>query len=149
MRAQRIPREGFIRVALAIAGGVNVVAGAALLVAPTWFFDAIGNFSPFNRHYMGDVGAFLLPIGVGLLIAVRDPIRHRSLIGVAAAGSLLHTLNHLYDDFLAGQAAIHFVKETLPLLVLGVLLIVAYRWLDVATLETPASSSPAGERPMR
>ncbi len=132
MQAQRFSRESFIRVVLAIAGGVNVVAGSALLIAPTWFFDAIGNFPPFNRHYLGDVGAFLLPIGVGLLIAVRDPIRHRSLIGVAAAGSLLHTLNHLYDDFVAGQAAVHFVRETLPLLALGVLLIVAYRWLDAA-----------------
>lgn len=55
-----------------------------------------------------------------------DPLRHRSLIGVAGAGSALHAVNHLYDDFVAGHAAAHFLTETAPLLVLAVLLTVAY-----------------------
>jgi hypothetical protein len=116
----------FVQIVIALAGAVNLFTGAALLLAPGWFFNTIGNFPPFNRHYLGDVGSFLLPIGIGLLIAVSDPARHRSLIGVAAAGSLLHALNHLYDDFIAGQAAAHFLIETVPLIVLAVLLAVAY-----------------------
>ncbi len=117
----------FAQIVVAIGGAVNLFAGALLLLAPAWFFDTIGNFPPFNRHYMGDAGAFLLPLGIGLLVAARDPRRHRGLIGVAALGSLLHVGNHLYDDFVAGQAAAHFARETLPLLALAVLLIVVYR----------------------
>lgn len=119
-------RVSFTQVIIALAGAVNLFTGAALLLAPGWFFNTIGNFPPFNRHYLGDVGSFLLPIGIGLLIAVRDPMQHRSLIGVVAAGSLLHAINHLYDDFVARQAAAHFVTETIPLLALAVLLAVAY-----------------------
>ena len=126
----------FTRIVVAIAGAVNLFTGALLLLAPAWFFDAIGHFPPFNRHYMGDVGAFLLPLGVGLLIAARDPYRHRGLIGVAAVGSLLHVGNHLYDDIVAGQAAAHFVRETLPLLALAVLLIVVYRNLGSQAAES-------------
>jgi hypothetical protein len=37
---------------------------------------------------------------VALLIAARNPRQHRLLIGYAAAGSLVHTLNHLYDDLI-------------------------------------------------
>jgi len=136
MRTQTSSRLTFAQIVVAIAGAVNLIAGAMLLLAPAWFFEAIGNFPPFNRHYMGDVGAFLLPLGVGLMIAAADPHRHRGLIGVAAAGSLLHVGNHLYDDFVIGQSSAHFVSETLPLLVLAILLIVAYGRLKVAATET-------------
>ena len=127
----KTPDLTFAQIVVTIGGVLNVAAGAALLFAPTWFFDSIGHFPPFNRHYLGDVGAFLLPIGVGLLIAARHPQRQRALIGVAAAGSLLHAGNHLYDDIVAGQAATHFLPETLPLLLLAILLLVAYRRLSL------------------
>jgi len=111
---------------LVAAGALNVFVGAAALFAPAWFFTAIGDFAPFNRHYIGDVGAFVLALGVGLLLAARDPVRHRLVVGVAALGSGLHTSNHLYDDFLAGEWAGHFFSDTLPLLALAVLLAVVY-----------------------
>jgi hypothetical protein len=87
---------------LVAAGGVfYTLTGAALLFAPLWFYTYIGNYPPFNRHYAGDLGSFLLPLGFALLIAARKPLHHRLLVAYTAAGSLLHSLNHLYDD-LAG-----------------------------------------------
>ena len=53
--------SAFVRAILITAGIFYTFTGLALLLAPTWFFDTIGNFPPFNRHYMGDLGAFLLP----------------------------------------------------------------------------------------
>jgi len=123
---QSISRLSFAQIVIAMAGAVYLTTGAALIVAPEWFFATLGNFPPFNRHYMGDTGAFILPLGIGLLIAVRDPQQHKSLIGVAIAASLLHTANHLYDDFVNGMAATHFLVETVPLIVLVGLLGVAY-----------------------
>src|SRR5262245_37121313 len=95
-------REGFVRAALVAGGIFYLLSGAGLLFAPEWFFQNVGNYPPFNRHYAGDVGTFLLPLGAVLLWAARNPAQHRSLIGYAVAGSLLHALNHLYDD-LAGR----------------------------------------------
>lgn len=116
----------FPQIAAAVGGITNIAAGLSLLIAPNWFYSIVADFPPFNRHFMSDVGAFLLPLGIGLLIAARDPAKHRGIIGVAAGGSLLHVLNHLYDD-LGSFSLNHFLLNTLPLLLLAVLLGLAYR----------------------
>ncbi len=104
----------------------NIIAGAALLIAPQAFYS-FADFAPFNRHYMGDVGAFLLPLGIGLLAAVRAPYDHRSLIGVAALGNILHVINHLYDDLIIERGiSIHWLTNTVPLMILGVALLIVY-----------------------
>src|SRR5437773_11265373 len=80
-----------------LVGVSYALTGLALIFAPQWFFATIGPFPPFSWHYEGDLGVFLLPLGIGLLWAATDLARHRLLIGIAAAGSLLHAGNHLYD----------------------------------------------------
>ncbi len=114
-----------VRAVIVIVGVFYVLTGLALLFASEWFFTNVGYFPPFNRHYAGDVGTFLLPIGVGLLIAARDPIRHRLLVGVAAVGSLLHVFNHLYDDLAAGDPG-HLLTDITPLLILALLMLAAF-----------------------
>jgi hypothetical protein len=93
-----------VRVVVLVGGVFYTLTGLALLLAPQWFFDNIGTFPPFNRHYEGDLGSFLLALGLALIVAARDPLRHRLLIACAAAGSLLHAANHIYDDLVAGSA---------------------------------------------
>ncbi len=83
---------------VAFSGIVYLLTGLAQLVAPFWFYTYIGNLPPFNRHYIGDLGAFLLPLGLGLLVAAKNPRANRLLVGVAALASLLHAMNHLYDE---------------------------------------------------
>ncbi|MEP7198255.1 MAG: hypothetical protein ABI874_00445 [Chloroflexota bacterium] len=111
------------QIILVAAGLGYLLIGLTQLLAPQWFFTNVGNFPPFNRHYVGDLGAFTLPLGVGLLFAARAPRQHRSLIGVGAGISTLHALNHLYDDLVTGPAAF---AQTLSLLLLAALLIVAW-----------------------
>ena len=91
------------------------LAGLALLLAPAWFFATIGPFPPFNRHYQGDAGAFLLPLGLGLLLAAGDLARHRVLVAVAAAASLLHVANHFYDGLIAVWPPERWLTDTVPL----------------------------------
>ena len=82
---------------IGLVGLLDTAAGAALLLAPQWFYETVGTFPPFNRHYAGDAGAFLLPIGIGLLFAAREPARYRALLVLALGASWLHGLNHAYD----------------------------------------------------
>jgi hypothetical protein len=94
---------------IALVGLADTLAGSALLLAPEWFFTTFGHFPPLNRHYMGDTASFLLPIGVGLLIAARDPLRYRPILLLGLLASWLHTLNHGYDALAhpgVGQAGI-------------------------------------------
>ena len=85
------------RALIFLVGVLDTLAGAALLLVPEWFFETIGHFPPFNRHYLGDAGSFLLPIGVGLIVAASAPARHRPIIWLALAASWIHAANHTFD----------------------------------------------------
>lgn len=116
---------------VAIAGALHILVGLAMLLAPMWFFVTIGTFPPFNRHYTGDMGAFQLALGAGLLLAARAPARQRLLIGIAAAGNLIHLLNHAYDALLSRASLGFWLADSGPLLVLTLaLMLVSAGWLD-------------------
>ena len=74
-----------------------MATGIALLFAPHWFYEHVGDFAPYNRHYAGDTGAFSLAIGLGLLAAARRPARHALAVAVGAVAALVHSANHAYD----------------------------------------------------
>ncbi len=118
-------KSGFVRAALVAGGIFYLITGLALLFAPQWFFDNVGTYPPFNRHYAGDVGSFLLPLGIALAWAARNPAQHRGLIAFAAAGSGVHALNHLYDDVVLQSPDLD-VATPLALLIFTLVLVAAY-----------------------
>jgi hypothetical protein len=67
---QLLAAPRFAQIILGGAAGFSLLTGLALLFASNWFFQTLGYFPPFNRHYAGDLGAFELPLGVGLLWAI-------------------------------------------------------------------------------
>ena len=101
----------WLKTALIVLGSSILLSGLGLLLAPEWFFENIGFFPPFNRHYAGDTGSFMLPWGLALLIAARDPFRNRILIGLSAVSTLLHTANHVYDSWTEGLTVIETFSE--------------------------------------
>lgn len=96
--------QRLLQILVAALGVVNTATGLALLFVPQWFFENIGNYPPFNRHYQGDLGAFVIASGIGLLWAARNPQKYRALIGIALVSSALHLINHVYDDLLMGAS---------------------------------------------
>ncbi len=111
---------------LTLIGGVlNVLTGAALLLVPHWFFVNIGPFPPFNRHYEGDLGAFVLALGIALMLASRDPARHWLVVGAVALGSLIHVFNHVYDAVVSRVPLAHLFTDVIPLSIFALMLIVA------------------------
>jgi hypothetical protein len=93
-----------VKALLIIVGLSDLFAGLALMLTPRWFFNNIGTFAPYNRHYLGDTGAFVVAIGVALVVAAINPTKYRSLITIGAIASLLHFLNHLYGSLFAHEA---------------------------------------------
>ncbi len=55
---RRSARLALAQAIILVAGLLYMLSGILLLAQPEWFFDNIGNFPPFNRHYMGDLGSF-------------------------------------------------------------------------------------------
>lgn len=119
----------FLQFVVGVGGVFYVLAGLGLLFAQTWFFENIGHFPPFNRHYMGDTGSFTLAIGVGLLVATRDPVRHRLIIWLALLASVVHTLNHVYDAALLNEPLSHWLLDVGPLTLYVLALLLAARSL--------------------
>ncbi|MGZ5313207.1 MAG: DUF6790 family protein [Solirubrobacterales bacterium] len=89
--------ERAMRIGLIFFGGLNVLTGLLFLFAPDYFFDHIGPYGVQNNHYLGDVGAFYLAAGIGLLIAVQRPSWRVPLLVVVAIWYGLHAINHLFD----------------------------------------------------
>jgi hypothetical protein len=87
-------------------GAYYSVTGAFLFFAPSFFFHRVAPIGIFNQHYTVDLGSFLLPLGVFLLLAVRYTEWCQPVIGVAAFGSSLHLLSHLRDGFYSARAVI-------------------------------------------
>lgn len=114
-------RMGFVRAVVVAGGLLYLLTGIAQLAAPQWFFDNIGTFVPFNRHYVGDLGTFSLALGLAMLWAARDPVQHRLLIGMAAAASLFHAFNHVYDNLNAADW-----MQTIQLLLVAIVLVAAW-----------------------
>ena len=120
--------KAFIRATLISAGLLHTVTGMLMLAVPGWFYENVGTFPPYNRHYTGDLGAFQIPLGIGLLWAAREPERHRLVLGMAVLANIIHVLNHLYDD---AQADTLPSSQSIILIVFTGFLIAAL-WLQQA-----------------
>ena len=120
--------SNWIRILVLLAGLFYTLNGLALLVAPTWFFENIGTFAPFNRHYLGDLGSFLLPMGIGLLVAARQPRQHYVLIAVVAAGNIIHASNHIYDAVMGRESLAHWLSDTIPLVFFAAIFMLVFRY---------------------
>ena len=122
--------------AIVLLNGLTYLAvGAALLLAPEWFFANIGNFPPFNRHYAGDLGSFQLALGAVLLCTVPNPAKHASVLAVAALGGIMHALNHAVD----AARGLGGWDQTLALAVLAGLTLAAL-WQAIAARRDVISS---------
>lgn len=120
-----------VRATLVITGINHLLVTLLTFIAPMWFFTYVGYFPPFNAHFLADIGAFNAPLGVGLLLAARDPFRHRLLITLAAIGNLGHAISHLRDFHLhlpPNMPLVVGMTQQVLVLLIGIILlaIVAY-----------------------
>ena len=90
---------------VAIVSGIGFVAlGVWAMADPHSFFEAVARFEPYNQHFLQDVGAFQVGLGVVLLLAGlsgRADGLTVALIGVGAAATL-HTVSHIVGRDLGG-----------------------------------------------
>jgi peptidoglycan/LPS O-acetylase OafA/YrhL len=102
-----MPRVDRNLVAL-IAAGIGAVffigPGLWAFFDPQGFHDELATFEPYNEHFIHDIGAFQIGIGVALASAIwrRNDALLAALLG-AAVGSVFHTIAHFIDHDLGGK----------------------------------------------
>lgn len=102
-----MPRVDRNLVAL-IAAGIGAVffigPGLWAFFDPQGFYDELATFEPYNEHFIHDIGAFQIGIGVALASAIwrRNDALLAALLG-AAVGSIFHTIAHVIDHDLGGK----------------------------------------------
>jgi predicted anti-sigma-YlaC factor YlaD len=111
--------------------GIAGAAAASFLLTGLWpFFDAfsfyedVADFPPYNAHFLHDVGAFQIGLGVVLIAALiwpRDAILVALLgTGVAAA---FHFVAHIQDEDQGGN-----VMQTISLGLMAAALLGGAAW---------------------
>ncbi|MBF8290260.1 MAG: hypothetical protein HW391_1228 [Chloroflexi bacterium] len=117
---------------VAIGGGAGLVLlGAWAMVDPNSFFEVLARFEPYNQHFLQDIGAFQIGLGMVLLLAgllVRPDGLTVALLGVGV-GAALHAVSHVLGRDLGGVPE----RDIPSFAVLAAALLTAgwWRWRDV------------------
>jgi len=77
-------------------------SGLFALLAPEAFYNLAALYPPYNRHFIHDIGAFMLGLGAGLALAL--VLTDALLVGLAAAtvAGVAHFVSHVMDRELGG-----------------------------------------------
>lgn len=117
---------------VAIVGGAGLVAiGVWAMVDPRSFFEAVARFEPYNQHFLQDIGAFQVGLGVVLLLAGlsgRADALTCALVGVGVAAAL-HAVSHVVGRDLGGAP-----ERDIPTFAVGAMILLAaggLRWRHV------------------
>src|SRR5437899_9954794 len=94
-----------VRVLVGVAALAMIVPALWAMLAPESFYSVVAAYPPYNRHFIHDIGAFMLGLGATLrfALAVGDAL----LVALAgnAVGALAHFVSHAADRELGGQVS--------------------------------------------
>ena len=80
--------------------GFWLVSGVWAFLAPRSFYDTVATFPPYNVHFVHDIGAFSIGLGLAIVLVVVLADRWhpaRSVLVAVGIGSTLHVLSHVLD----------------------------------------------------
>lgn len=82
---------------LLLVGLYHVAVSLFMIVAPETFFETLGPFDRFSPHYLQDVAAFQLALGIGTLVAVGVRAWRVPVLAILTLTFGLHAVSHLVD----------------------------------------------------
>ena len=85
-----------------VAGLVFVGVGGWAFASPRSFFVHVATYRPYNEHFLHDLGALQIGIGVVLVLASLQRDALVAAFGGAGAGTAVHAAGHFEDAALGG-----------------------------------------------
>jgi hypothetical protein len=118
-----------MRAAFWVVGAMSAGNGLWMFLAPAgWYTDlpaGVPDTGPLNLHFVRDIGAAFLTLGVAFLVAAPRAERHRGVLLAGALFSTLHALVHVLDLVAGRLPAEHWLVDLpgvfVPALLLAVL----------------------------
>jgi hypothetical protein len=93
--------ERTIRTAFLALAVVHLGLGAWLFFFPHSFYESVGAFSAYNRHYERDTATFYFAFGFGAWVAAARRSWRVPVLAMTLVQYTIHTINHAID---AGDA---------------------------------------------
>jgi uncharacterized membrane protein len=98
MKIERAPRV------IAAIGGISFVGfGIWAFLEPRSFYGSLAAFPPFNKHFVHDIGAFQIGLGLALLIALVNADSLFVALAAVGLGQTMHAVAHWIDRDLGGK----------------------------------------------
>jgi hypothetical protein len=107
-----------------VVGGFYLVAGAWSFLVPGGFFGTVADYAPYNVHFLHDLGAFQVGLGLALILPAAWGVLLRPALIAVLGASVLHLLAHLEDISLGGHPATDLPALALLAAALAVALLV-------------------------
>lgn len=127
-----------VTLATAAVGLFMVVAGTYALLWPRSFAETVE--FPVHIHFLHDVGAFQIGLGVALLLALIWADSLAAALGGALVTNVIHTTNHVVDLDLGGRVVDAWLVGTLMALTLVALVL---RWRQLGGVLGRIEGQPA------
>ena len=93
------------RVLVAVAGLISIGVGVWAFFDPASFFATIAVFPPYNEHFLHDVGAFQVGLGLALWLALVWADALLVVLVANAVAATVHVISHGIDRGLGGHPA--------------------------------------------
>lgn len=108
-------------------GAVVAFQGLWAFLSPRSFYDALATFPPYNSHFLRDIGAIQLGVGVAAVVgALRRPAVVAGLAGLVAF-QVPHVYSHVVDRDTGGRPGFDIPALSLLALLTVVALVLALR----------------------
>jgi len=110
------------------ARAVGIVC-ATLFFLPVIFalaFPSAFLFTPHNRSYERMIASVLIALGLGLLLALRDPVRNAGVFAIAGLTTGLLGASVVYALIVDGADPLHWVAQVPILAAITVTLVITY-----------------------
>jgi ABC-type transport system involved in cytochrome c biogenesis permease subunit len=106
-------RESALRVALVLVGAICLALGPLMLVWPAGW-----RWSPHHAHYEQMIVGIYFTLGIFLIRASKDPVRHLSIIWFAVWSSIVHASIMAIQALAGPEHRGHLIADV-PALFLG------------------------------
>ena len=102
-----------------LGGALFVVSGLWAMTSPRSFYERLAVWPPYNEHFIHDIGAFQVGLGLALLFALSRSDALLVALSAVGAGQLLHAVMHVLDRKLGGERTDPLVMTVLAILLLA------------------------------